>query len=986
MTRAPALALALLIVALYPANSPGSTPAGTPLDSISVEGKINALALAGDSLYLGGAFSSVTHWTGSMAKLDSAGDLATPMLPEVEGGRIRAIVSDNAGGWFIGGDFTSVGGHSVSRLAHVTAGGSVDTAFAPSPSAAIQSLEFDGTHVYAGGNFQSIGGQSTIRNLAKLNPADGSVVSAFDAPDQATVRALLHDGTSLYAGGSFVTAGPTFHELVKLDPTTGARDATFDPQASDDVTALARDATHLYVGGDFQIIGGQTNTDRLAKLNPSTGAVAAGWSGPNPNVSVNTLFHDGTNLWAGGGFTEIGSQTATDHLAKVNPATGVVDTTFDPNPNGTVLALHHDGANVYAAGEFTTIDGQTGTRYVAKVNPSNGAVDTGFNPVPDGIVRALGGGGSGTVIAAGSFHRAGPRANSYSNLVRLDLATGNVDPAFDPIPNGAVSTLVHQAGRLYVGGEFTTIDGQAATPRLAAVDPLTGTVDAGFDPAPNSAVQTLSHDGASLFAGGEFSQIDGQGGTPHLAKMNPSTGAVDTTFDPAPDGRVLSLWHTGTVLYAGGTFATIDNETSVDNLAKLDPATGAADLNFNPDPSNGVGVAVVRALWHDGTNLFAGGTFTEIDNQFGTPHLAKIHPTLGAVDITFNPAPSNSSGATKVNALWHDGTSLYAGGVFNNVGGQSAPANLVKLSPSTGAVDSGFDPGPTSDDLSVTVNGVNIDTDTDVMALIRSSTTLFAAGRFDYAATVEHEGFAIFGPPRPANTGLPAITGTAVPGGTLTCSDGSWTDATLPFSRRWLADGTAIAGQTAATYLVATADLGKAVTCEVTARNGTGPSAPATSAPVTVASPATGGDPGTTDPGTGGTTDPGTGGTTDPGTGGTTDPGTGSTTDPGTGSTDGTGSETQTLDAATTLKKATLKCRRATRNGRKILRCRLTLPANGSPAKTIRATARSRRGAVVARRKLRVRSGTARFELPRSARKLILRYGGAKVTRRIRPR
>src|SRR4029453_16534468 len=77
------------------------------------------------------------------------------------------------------------------------------------------------------------------------------------------------------------------------------------------------------------------------------------------------------------------------------------------------------------------------------------------------------------------------------------------------------------------------------------------------------------------------------------------------------------------------------------------------------------------------------------------------------------------------------------------------------------------------------------------------------------------------------------MTGTALDGGTLTCGDGTWTGAALPFTRRWLRDGAAIGGQTATTYAVSAADVGHQVVCEVTARNGTGPTI-ATSEPVVI--------------------------------------------------------------------------------------------------------------------------------------------------------
>jgi hypothetical protein len=88
--------------------------------------------------------------------------------------------------------------------------------------------------------------------------------------------------------------------------------------------------------------------------------------------------------------------------------------------------------------------------------------------------------------------------------------------------------------------------------------------------------------------------------------------------------------------------------------------------------------------------------------------------------------------------------------------------------------------------------------------------------------------------PAPSNLTPPAITGTALLGKTLTCSNGTWQWSPTSFTRRWYRNGAAISGATATTHTVVSADLQRKLTCAVTATNVTGSSAPATSAPVTV--------------------------------------------------------------------------------------------------------------------------------------------------------
>lgn len=75
----------------------------------------------------------------------------------------------------------------------------------------------------------------------------------------------------------------------------------------------------------------------------------------------------------------------------------------------------------------------------------------------------------------------------------------------------------------------------------------------------------------------------------------------------------------------------------------------------------------------------------------------------------------------------------------------------------------------------------------------------------------------------PTNTVLPAITGTAEVGETLTVSNGTFTgDATITYSYQWYAGGVAIAGATSGTFDLTSAQLGKIITARVTATNAAG--------------------------------------------------------------------------------------------------------------------------------------------------------------------
>lgn len=94
-------------------------------------------------------------------------------------------------------------------------------------------------------------------------------------------------------------------------------------------------------------------------------------------------------------------------------------------------------------------------------------------------------------------------------------------------------------------------------------------------------------------------------------------------------------------------------------------------------------------------------------------------------------------------------------------------------------------------------------------------------------------------PSAPANTRLPAISGVATVGQTVSCSSGSWTNNPLSFAYQWLLDSGSISGETGQSHVIAAAEAGHQLTCRVTATNGAGSAAAVSGAvvPSMMASP-----------------------------------------------------------------------------------------------------------------------------------------------------
>lgn len=75
----------------------------------------------------------------------------------------------------------------------------------------------------------------------------------------------------------------------------------------------------------------------------------------------------------------------------------------------------------------------------------------------------------------------------------------------------------------------------------------------------------------------------------------------------------------------------------------------------------------------------------------------------------------------------------------------------------------------------------------------------------------------------PVNTVAPVLSGTPEVGEVLTSTPGTWVGVTpFTYTRRWLRDGEAISGATAASYTLVSADEGAEITVEVKATNSAG--------------------------------------------------------------------------------------------------------------------------------------------------------------------
>ncbi|TXT51486.1 MAG: hypothetical protein FD140_1524 [Limisphaerales bacterium] len=359
-----------------------------------------------------------------------------------------------------------------------------------------------------------------------------------------------------------------------------------------------------------------------------------------------------------------------------------------PGANNTVqaIAVQADDRSVIG-GEFTAFNAQSANR-IARVN-TDGSFDSTFNP----------GLGANNFVAAVAIHTNAAQAGrimvgggftsidgtSRNGIARL-LATGALDASFNPGAgfNGSVRAIAIQPdGKIVVGGSFTAFNGTSRT-NLARLN-ADGTLDTAFDPV-NGANGTiyavaLSTVSADIYVGGDFTTYNGAGRA-RVARLGP-TGLLDASFDPGTgaDGVVfaLAVEQGGNVLL-GGSFAAI-NQVARRGVARLLPS-GVVDPAFNPGTGANNFVSTIALQTND--QAVIGGSFT-IYNGSLRKNLARLLSD-GTLDTTFmdhaynsSAGPTNASSFLSAVAIQSDGN-VMIGGSFSGLGAPYSRINSTSPS------------------------------------------------------------------------------------------------------------------------------------------------------------------------------------------------------------------------------------------------------------------------------------------------------------------
>jgi len=348
-----ATALALTVALPGPAGAVVSTtPDWGGSSQCQTNGRVNAVAYLGGTIYLGGSFTQVNNTTRNrLAACNATTGALLPWNPNANN-VVRALKVSPAGTRvYVGGDFTAVGGAARSRVAALSPSSGAAFGWSPFVNDQVKAITTSnsGSTVYVGGDFDSAEGAGRQR-LASFNATSGNLTS---------LKPSISNGA-----GNFAT-------VLTLD--------------------VSADGNTLYFGGDFALVNGHSRRNAAA-VSSGIGTLRA-WSPASTAVVVGelTVSASGNTVFAGG-------RGAGGYVQAYGPNVGGTPV-WNVATNGDVEALVVSSSILYVGGHFTTVGAST-RHHLAALRASGGTLQS-WAPVADGVFGAFGGAITSSRVAFG---------------------------------------------------------------------------------------------------------------------------------------------------------------------------------------------------------------------------------------------------------------------------------------------------------------------------------------------------------------------------------------------------------------------------------------------------------------------------------------------------------------------------------------------------------------------------------------------------------
>jgi hypothetical protein len=322
--------------------------------SNGVNNDVFALAVVGNEVFVGGSFTSAGGVSANFVarfntQTNTWSTLGTGSSNGVDG-RVNAlaVVGNEV---VVGGWFTSAGGVSANRVARfntqTNTWSSLGTGSSNGVFGDVYALAVVGNEVVVGGSFTSAGGVSA-NNVARFNTQTNTWSRLGTGSSNGVndwVYALAVVGNEVVVGGSFTSAGGVSANYVARFNTQTNTWSTLGTGSSNGVNyyvyALAVVGNEVVVGGTFSSAGG-VSANYVARFNTQTNTWSTLGTGSSNGVNyyVYALAVVGSEVYVGGGFTQAGGVSA-NRVARWNSGTSRVEQLSSTAPKTFLLEQNY---------------------------------------------------------------------------------------------------------------------------------------------------------------------------------------------------------------------------------------------------------------------------------------------------------------------------------------------------------------------------------------------------------------------------------------------------------------------------------------------------------------------------------------------------------------------------------------------------------------------------------------------------------------------
>ncbi|MBP7496842.1 MAG: T9SS type A sorting domain-containing protein [Bacteroidales bacterium] len=610
-------------------------------------------------------------------------DKRTPFETQFE-----SIISDNKKGWYVGGNFTTLGGIATQRIARINEDLSVDTNF-------IQKIPISYGGVY-------------------------NIYTMF-LDDEHLYICTLH---------KLQVEGKNYDYVIRLNSRTGELDTSWRPNPDAIVRTVKTNDTAIFIGGDFRKVYGKTayKFAALSKINNDL----SGWRADALVLTdtiqsfVNKIEIKNDNIYVGGRFTSKINNKNTVALCRLN-SKGLIDTTFTFNMVSwypEVYTMLVKDSLLYFAGHFSLNKDGLQRNHIAAYNIEKNKLAQ-WNP-GDIYYNNLGINSPHWVIANSAdtlfvscFNIDSVQHLPIKNLIALNTATGIVYNNFSPKPNATVISMAASNSKLLFSGAFDYLKYQSPTilmgldlknlkwhlPKvingsflqskikilegklyisgqkmssgvfgeerncLAVLDPKTFNLLPFNLPAlsNDALINDFSLNNDKLYIAGSFSSINNQQRN-NLACFDIKDNIL-TEWNPSSKLTINNL------LVEKDKIFTITSTGQGDNLMSAYKRNSLAKINicdnkiedWQPD----IGYSTIKDMLISGDTIFIAGNFQSV-NATSIKNLAAIHKNMGGLFTDWRPEPDN-----QVNKIFKIEEKMFVCGNFNNIANQPAKGFAV---------------------------------------------------------------------------------------------------------------------------------------------------------------------------------------------------------------------------------------------------------------------------------------------------------------------